>query len=159
MRWFDEVRDGNPEFHFSECMDAQAILPRGENETTEALKRRTLAFEDAALKLADEQARSGGQPKLNVAINAFNIAGLKVPDPEKGDEMVAVGHTQKSYRRRDRCKGRRARKARGPQLHERRHRRRCRRRASRSRPPTRCSPSPRPRRLLRRRARWTSPNK
>ena len=100
MRWFDEVRDGDREFHFSECMEAQAILPRCENESAEALKRRTLAFEDAALKLADEQARSGGPPKLNVAINAFNIAGLKVPDPEKGDEMVAVGHTQKSYRRR-----------------------------------------------------------
>ena len=101
MRWFDEVRDGDREFHFSECMEAQAILPRGENESAEALKRRTLAFEDAALKLADEQARSGGQPKLNVAINAFNIAGLKVPDPEKGDEMVAVGWTQLSRRRRE----------------------------------------------------------
>ena len=100
MRWFDEVRDGDREFHFSECMEAQAILPRCENESAEALKRRTLAFEDAALKLADEQARSGGPPKLNVAINAFNIAGLKVPDPEKGDEMVAVGHTQLSHRRR-----------------------------------------------------------
>ena len=102
LDWNSELLRDNQHLDYLTIMNASAVIFNIKDESWEAHKNELLSLENAGLEHVFGLVDSEEVPRahvVNTARCAFSIGNEPVPDPERGDELVAPGHTMKSHRR------------------------------------------------------------